>query len=185
MADLDALGRARRARREEDIGRGIRRHALQPGAAGIGVEVDLIEAKREGSGSDRRDRVLLADDAIDAGARRDLAQAFGRLADVERNIGMARLHDAEQADGQRARPVDGDGDSAVPHGARLQQRAGERGRPAVELGVGQRSGAVAARHALGRPRGLRGEQVVEAAFAGIGRVGVVDDVEHETRLLGR
>ena len=98
---------------------------------------------------------------------------------------MACLHDAQQADEQRRGTIDGNGDPALPHGARLQQGAGEHGRLLVELGVGQRSRAVAARHTRGCPGGLGGEQVVDAALARIGRVGVVDGVEHETCLLGR
>ena len=107
----------------------------------------------------------MGDDRRRPGGGEQLCQAAGRVGWIERQVGAARLEDAEQRDRQVDRTLGEDGDHRLRPDAQAAQVAGQGSRAAVDLGVGERAAAADDRGGAGGRRRLRCELPIDGVLA--------------------
>ena len=186
MSDGDALrlsGRARgvddvggvvRIEREGRCGRGMRRDCGR-----IGVEPHDVGAMRGQPIEQHR----LGDQHRRAGILQHEGEPLGRVAGIERQIGAARLEDAEEPDEHRGRALDAQPHHDLGTDAEPAQVMRQLIGAPVELAIGEAHILVHHRDGVRRPGRLRGEQLRQGG--GHSRTGgVVPRVQDGDALLG-
>ena len=184
VSRLDPLGLARGARRVRhvrEIGRAHRsrkpRVRPRPGAVRLGIETDRAPLERQPAPHRR-----LGEEDADLRVAEHEGEAFRRRREVERDIGAARLQNAEQGDDGLDRPIHEDPHRmlrADPGRAKLVREAI---RSAIQLAVRQRGALEHERGGVGRGVDLILEQTVHGAVARIRRGGGVPLDEQAVRL---
>jgi hypothetical protein len=173
MADGDPLGPPRRARGVQHVGQGLGRRLVPGAVRGFrlpGLEVLKRQARRRRG--ERREQPERADHRRRRRIREQEPQALAGMGGVERQVGGARLQDAEERrhhlpGALRAQPDEGAAADPQP-----PQPAGDATGPPVELAVGEPPLVPRYRHRLRPRRRLLFEQVVHGAAPGV-RGGVV------------
>ncbi len=135
---------------------------------GQGVREQVDRAQRQPAPQVRG--VRGADEVGQPGVADDVAQPLGRVVGVERQVGAARLEDAEQADDQLRRAPHAQPDERVGTDAESAQPVRHLVGAAVQLAVGEAGAPVDEGDGIGVGGGVPVEQLV-GAQGGVGRLG--------------
>ncbi len=170
MADLDPLGRARRAGGVEHVGEGRRRHVCAPEDGGCGVRLGVLEGgvlERQvghpiGDIGESRQQAPRPHHGRRRGVRQQQLQPLARVGGVERQVGGARLEGAQERDDQLRRALGADGDPRLETRSQPPQPPRDAAGAPVELAVGERAALPDDGRRVGPHRRLLLEQAVHA-----------------------
>ena len=181
VLDHHALGLAGRARGVDHVGQVARLGAAVEGVGRFGADRGPVAVQAHHLAAVLRQvaaQALLRQQHGHLGVFHHVGDAVARVGRVQRHVGAAGLVDADQADDQLHRALGHQAHQRVGAHAQRRQAARELAGTAVEFGVGQRDAVAGDGRAVGRARGLLGEQAVHAGVGAHRRGGRVPVVQH-------
>ena len=160
MANLHALGLARRARSEDHVGRICIRHDGQSSVTSSSshfVKESLQFQHAMFTRFQHRPACSIAEDGGDAGTIEDLAQARRRHRHVEGHIGATGAPHANHGSHGHRRAVHRNGDASARRDTRCHEPAGDLAGACIELAIGEAFRLIRHGRRIGGLAGLRGD----------------------------